>query len=1521
METYSFPQFGGSRAVVHAALYTNVTNAAEIRKRIIEAATAEGDAGKAARDAVNFGYIDARLTAIYQAMLAESQNALRTRTVHSEVIWALNPTNNITEALGRYGISDKTTAVIVVSMDGAPEAKMGAGIAGTLTELDGLGKLTDWAAVRKYHKLNSTAKVDAIVVSTVAMKTPAAAMLPKVATHITRAVTSIQHQSYTIRNVLHAQSSSTSASNTTLAPWNSPGSSHRGHNNGPGSAKYGAGSRYTGYTGAGRAVTQANATISSNDGSFVQSDDQDEVSPRRPAVSSASSRRTRIRSNSLSIPSHGRTERGENLGVLKTVQLHARSRHAFAPQPTPSPEQSVPRPRRNSTSAPAPTESFDPTIPAPSPQPSRRASVSSASRSSLSLDPASPQSVQPPKPDRTEVTQAAKRLLEARNSGNSVRAAEAVREFRQNVVNPSVREFNAALEALQATRRPGEPLNLMLDTYNDMLRHSLLPNVGTYVALIDTLTARDQEVHSAITALELRIKHRALTGFKVASDQADRNRIQMLRRENNFNTAMSLFETVLSIGGNNRLSSHTYASLLRSCAINSNIDAAIHVFAQQEKRDDLLPSIPMFVDMIRVYTNAGQLPGAEDIFAEYRAALKLGNIHVNWAHPGADPNRQSLLVWNQMIETYFRFDRADKAIALVEQMLAAELTKGLIADPPPVSSATFTTVLTGFCQMGDVQTALVWFDRLLAQQASSQDPFEPTGVAMKPDSVAWGAMLDALAVKGMVDDINRLFTIRLQDDPQHIRNTERTIVYAANMARLETLDDEQYRRTLAWLSKPVLNTSEFRMQQRLTLTAEISAAYLDRKMYEQAFVTLSVYLADFMRATTTTNHGLGFPPSFNEIHNLQLKFTEKLYQVSQGDVPYSIPMELARIAGKFRISQSPSLVPLFLQSYALSRASGTLPIVDMTLRDWELILMAANTFESSTANTENPQDPVSDFAFQGLASLIRDFAEYKVALGKMSANLVRHVCAQLNHRLGTDGLLALLNETGFSSVLKNSDQYVATLTEAIEDAASVSETSGSDSGYASDIPLKIDSYLAKSLVDEIKSARGNTGRALVSAFAKFKQAVESGRAPHLGAITFLIQWLGRMGYMGEMHFTYSVAQRVLRALHSNKVAQTDGWFEIENAMIIGLAHHGDVEGAHQHRHRIIANGGAPDADAYGALIYNVKDTTDDASNALELFHESQTYRVNPNGYLYNNIISKLAKARKADYAMELFQQMKAQGVQSTSVTFGAVIGACARVGDVQSAELLFSEMTQAKNFKPRIPPYNTMMQMYTMTKLDRARALYFYQEMLKVNISPTAHTYRLLLDAYGSIEPVDLEGMKSTWETLKADKTVSIQGTHYASLLNAYGCVSKDFDKAVEVFNSIDIARDSIVYEAMFNVLTVNRRTDLINEYINKMRLEGVHMTAYIANSLIKGYSLLDNIEEARKVFESLEDPPEGVAASNNHAPHSPHSEVSPAIDQSTSVYREPSTWEAMVRAELGSGNRDGALALLERLKARQVSF
>jgi len=190
MEVYDYPQFSLQAAV---CLFTDVTNGPGIRKKIVEAATCQGEEGETLRDAVNFSFVDARLitsvlhlqTAVYYALLAQSQECLRTKTVHSEILWALNPSNNISEAIRRYGISDSTTSLFVVEIGVLPshQDKIKAIVDGMISPLSQLTGITDWATIKKYHKLNgeaailrikdpatANAVIDEIVTSTVAMK-------------------------------------------------------------------------------------------------------------------------------------------------------------------------------------------------------------------------------------------------------------------------------------------------------------------------------------------------------------------------------------------------------------------------------------------------------------------------------------------------------------------------------------------------------------------------------------------------------------------------------------------------------------------------------------------------------------------------------------------------------------------------------------------------------------------------------------------------------------------------------------------------------------------------------------------------------------------------------------------------------------------------------------------------------------------------------------------------------------------------------------------------------------------------------------------------------------------------------------------------------------------------------------------------------------------------------------------------------------------------------------------------------
>ncbi|KZT61741.1 CGI-121-domain-containing protein [Calocera cornea HHB12733] len=183
MESYPYPHLG---LTFHIALFTSLSEPTALLQRLIHASTLPPTPeGEAARDAVNFAFIDAAmvtsklvlLTAAYQACIAEWEGTMKTKTVHSEVLWCLSPGRNITDALRYFGLSGKSKSLLVLhicptaAQDAAPddpqlaanvEARMRDVIQGQLVPLDTLISVTDWPAIRKVYKLASDASLSQI---------------------------------------------------------------------------------------------------------------------------------------------------------------------------------------------------------------------------------------------------------------------------------------------------------------------------------------------------------------------------------------------------------------------------------------------------------------------------------------------------------------------------------------------------------------------------------------------------------------------------------------------------------------------------------------------------------------------------------------------------------------------------------------------------------------------------------------------------------------------------------------------------------------------------------------------------------------------------------------------------------------------------------------------------------------------------------------------------------------------------------------------------------------------------------------------------------------------------------------------------------------------------------------------------------------------------------------------------------------------------------------------------------------
>lgn len=211
-----------------------------------------------------------------------------------------------------------------------------------------------------------------------------------------------------------------------------------------------------------------------------------------------------------------------------------------------------------------------------------------------------------------------------------------------------------------------------------------------------------------------------------------------------------------------------------------------------------------------------------------------------------------------------------------------------------------------------------------------------------------------------------------------------------------------------------------------------------------------------------------------------------------------------------------------------------------------------------------------------------------------------------------------------------------------------------------------------------------------------------------------------------------------------------------------------------------------------------------------------------------------------------------------------------------------------------------MMQYYTTAQPDRARVLFYYDELVNAGVQPSSHTYNLLMLAYGTIEPIELGAMEKVFSTLRKKSwgETTVQGLHYATLINCHGAVAKsksrprvllplfsltcwltsrrltaDLDRALTIFNSIHTAYptpkanqkalpDAVCWEAILNVILAHKRFDLFETYTERMRASGLPSTTYIQNVLIKAYAAEGKMDKAREVFDAMENPKMGESSS-----------------------------------------------------------
>lgn len=418
------------------------------------------------------------------------------------------------------------------------------------------------------------------------------------------------------------------------------------------------------------------------------------------------------------------------------------------------------------------------------------------------------------------------------------------------------------------------------------------------------------------------------------------------------------------------------------------------------------------------------------------------------------------------------------------------------------------------------------------------------------------------------------------------------------------------------------------------------------------------------------------------------------------------------------------------------------------------------------------------------------------------------------------------------------------------------------------------------------------GRRMNEALTKFRNMRRVGRIPRMFTYGKLIEGAAKENNSHMAHDILEMAKSDVPFDARYRVVRF-GWQQILDHMVAGCLNLGRRDLAARYHQDMIELGFSPSANTFGLYITTLKENTktfDEATEAVKIFHQAKSEGVEPSSFLYNALIGKLGKARRIDDCLFYFAEMRNLGIRPTSVTYGTIVNALCRVSDEKFAEEIFEEMESAANYKPRPAPYHSLMQYFLSTKRDRSKVLSYYERMRSKGIEPTLHTYKLLIDTHATLEPVDMQAAEAVLAEM-ATAGVQPEAVHFASLIHAKGCVQHDLRAAQAMFDtalSATARPQPCLYQALFESFNANHKSELADGLLVDMRARHVEYTPYIANALIHGWTLENNLNKAKQAFARV-----------------------------PMAKREPSTYEAMVRACLAAEMRSDAKEVVKEALGR----
>ena len=1016
-------------------------------------------------------------------------------------------------------------------------------------------------------------------------------------------------------------------------------------------------------------------------------------------------------------------------------------------------------------------------------------------------------------------------------------------------IQPSVQAYNALLAAaIELPAAKHQVVSKALSVYTSMLQHQVTPDTTFYTTLLELLSRHAIDVHQTKSAMGLRrLRYldprfgspKSEGRFLLQSDEAE---YAILLEDDALSNAVRVFDAAVMTTEGQDLSSKAYQLLVTACALQGRVEDMLRIHSHLEETQ-VIPVASMFPPMIEAFAHRGDLRSAVECYNGYKAMAVQHDAGCRSLE-----DRDDFEVYAAVIKSYARCGKVeggDRFFAKIVDSFISSTEKSQIQ----LETARDVIVTHGFVQH-QIDTS---------RYTEAFNVAESQILSPSARSRAMAHICSAAA-----DNNDRESAIKAYQsiDPRSAEMSTALLSMLALYIRCGELDEAR----TCWSALYGLPNAEVSLIEPTTMytVALIGRGY--------TYEGLTHAREAFSRMRTS----LDASAARNQIRE---KIDEAIELIGNFITTHQVKLSPQASMVLLR-TMSENNGPVSPVSEHLLAGLGSAEISTLNWEDMALVLRIEAAIISSGTVL---QDAAHVTRLEHLVDIV---TRHGAVLDEMTVELVERTLHSLEPRrpdLITKWLSAreIASQQSGASTLGSPAQTIISTTslrysDAYDPYASMTDHRGSNA-----------------IMDVLENPRSRNGANLNEALSRFRNMRRLGRHPRYLVYSKIIATAAKEGRSNVIFDVFGTAKQDMPLLPQFSSVR-EGWSSILDSMIGACLTIGNRTAASEYHQELLRLGSAPTANTFGLYITTLKEsakTLDEANEALNIFCRAKQEGVEPSSFLYNALIGKLGKARRIDDCCFYFSEMRNRGIRPTSVTYGTMINAMCRVSDERHAEELFDEMESMPNYKPRPAPYNSLMQFFLNTKRDSLKVSEYYSRMLSKNIRPTMHTYKLLIDTYATLEPINMPAAEGVLEAIRASGEHP-EAVHYASLIHAKGCVLHDMVGARKTFDAAmanpEIRPQACLYQALCESMVANHRVEDTEALLEHMASKGVEITPYIANTLIHGWATAHKIDKARALYESI-----------------------------GTEKREPSTYEAMTRGFLAGNERRNALDVVHEVLSR----